>query len=200
MITIEKDRLFALAGITQACLQVQSLARHGKVDEAVMQASLQSILVLDAINCAAVYGGQDKLQSGLDAISKGLLNSAAAHNVEVMRYGTTLMLLQAQLFSDTNKLTAFTDDIEQLSAQNSDNLVDACSAVYQKHISPMRPQIIVQGEEGYLQQQGIAEQVRAMLLAGLRSAVLWQQKGGGRFKLILQRKKYQQLAAQILAS
>ncbi|MFT5655266.1 MAG: CII-binding regulator of phage lambda lysogenization HflD [Arenicella sp.] len=40
--------------------------------------------------------------------------------------------------------------------------------------------------------------MRAMLLAGIRSAVLWQQKDGGKFKLIWQRTRMQNAARDLL--
>ena len=62
----------------------------------------------------------------------------------------------------------------------------------------MRPQIIVQGEEDYLQRPEIPPQIRGLLLAALRSAVLWQQKGGNRFKVLWERTRMQNAAKDFL--
>ena len=52
-----EERTLALAGVFQACKQVQNLARNGRADAFDVDPSMQSILVLDAINSQAVYGG-----------------------------------------------------------------------------------------------------------------------------------------------
>ena len=118
--------------------------------------------------------------------------------MEVLRYTISVLHLQTQLYRDSEKFQSFGVDVERLSGVSADDLIDACSDVYQTHISNMRPQIIVQGESGYLQNTLIPPKIRALLLAALRSAVLWQQKEGGRFKLLWQRTRMQNAAASLL--
>jgi high frequency lysogenization protein len=110
----------------------------------------------------------------------------------------SLIHLQNQLFADGTAVDDFGREIEQLSAVSPEDITQACSDIYQKFISGMRPQIIVQGEQGFLQREDIPAQIRSMLLAGIRSAVLWQQKGGGRFKLVWQRTRMQNAARDLL--
>jgi len=62
----------------------------------------------------------------------------------------------------------------------------------------MRPQIIVQGEQDYLQRDEVPERIRALLLAAFRSAVLWQQKDGSRFKILWQRTRMKNTAGALL--
>ena len=193
-----EERTLALAGILQACKQVQNLARHGRVDQLDFEPSVKSILVLDAVSTAAVYGGVDGVRSGLAMIQGGILRSPQALDVEVLRYLMSILHLQSQLFNDQAKFTSFGQAVERLSAYSGEELIDACSEVYQQHISSMRPQIIVQGEENHLQRADVPPQVRSLLLAALRSAVLWQQKQGSRFKLLWQRTRMQNAATQLL--
>jgi high frequency lysogenization protein len=47
--------------------------------------------------------------------------------------------------------------------------------------------IQVSGNPAYLQQSGIAQRVRCLLFAGIRSAFLWHQVGGKRSHLLLRR-------------
>ena len=198
MSTIE-DRTIALAGIIQACVMVQSLARTGKADPFAFDASLKSILVLDAMSTPAVYGGIVGVRDGLSIVADGIMSSAQGDSVEVLRYTMSLLHLQTQLYRDGTTFSAFGQSIEQLSSVSSDQLVEACSDIYKRYISELSPQIIVQGEQDYLQREDIPPQVRAMLLAGIRSAVLWQQKGGGRFKLLWERTRMQNAARGLLA-
>ena len=195
-----EQRTIALAGLFQACQQVQALARTGVADQAAFDSSLQSILILDAVNTAAVFGGIEGVRSGLSLIEDGVMNSPQGEKVELLRYAMSLMQLQGQLYRDEAAFAEFGQSVERLSSVSTDELVGACSALYQKYISDMRPQIIVQGEQNYLQQEEIPPRVRALLLAGVRAAVLWQQKGGSRFKLLWERTRMRNAARSLLAS
>jgi len=193
-----QERSIALAGVLQACQQVQSLARTGYAKDDVFDSSLQSILVLDAVNTPAVFGGIDGLRSGLTLLKDGVLNSTAGDDLELLRYMMSILQLQTQLYRDDQKFSAFGQSVERLSSYSNDEMVDACSSAYQSHISVLRPQIIVQGEQEHLQQDGVPEKVRTMLLAAIRAAVLWQQKGGGKFRLVWERTRMRHAAEALL--
>ena len=193
-----EERTLALAGIFQACKQVQNLARNGRSDALDTGAVMQSILVLDAINSQAIYGGVKGVNTGLRLIKDGILNSPQLADVEILRYVMSILDLQRQLYRDDQKFSQFAQAVERLSAVEEDQYTGACSDLYQKFISDMRPQIIVQGEQDYLQQYEIPPQIRGLLLAALRSAVLWQQKGGNRFKILWERTRMQNAAKELL--
>lgn len=193
-----EERTVALAGVLQACKLVQSLARQGFADNQDTQASLKSVMVLDAVSTPAVFGGIEGVRTGLSLLQQGILNSPALEDLEVLRYANTILSLQSQLDRSEQKFSEFGMAVERLSSFSSDEVIEACSRVYQDHISVMRPQIIVQGEQAHLQSDGVPEQVRSMLLAALRSAVLWQQKGGGRFRLLWERTRMQNAARVLL--
>lgn len=194
-----ENRTLAMAGVLQACDLVSQLARRGQCNTQFEEASVHSILVLDALNSAAVFGGIQGVQHGLKLLSDGVMSSASAENVELIRYTMSILHLQNQLYRDTARFTAFGQDVERLSQFSKGELVAACSELYQTHISGMRPQIIVQGEQDFLQREEIPPRVRGLLLAAIRSAVLWQQKGGSRFKMLLERSKYKGVAGQLLS-
>ena len=194
-----EERTLALAGVIQASLCVQSLARHGELDVADFSALMQSVLILDAASTASVYGGVNGVRRGLTALADGLLVSPKADSLEVLRYAMSLLHLQRQLLADEQKLKQFAQQIENLSGYSKDDLPAKCSTIYQDFISVMRPQIIVNGEEEFLQRPEVPVQIRTLLLSGIRSAVLWQQKGGGRFSLVWQRTRMQNAARTLLA-
>lgn len=192
------ERTIALAGVVQACQQVQSLARTGEFEDADTQASLNSILILDALNTPAVYGGIEGVRSGLVALQSGVLNSASADNIEVLRYVMSVLQLQTQLYRDQRKFSEFGLAIERLTSFPKEEIITAYSKVYQDFISTMRPQIIVQGEQDFLQRNEVPERIRSLLLAAFRSAVLWQQKDGSRFKILWQRTRMKNTASALL--
>jgi high frequency lysogenization protein len=195
---IIEERTIALAGVLQAAELVQMLARTGQADASAMQASLQSVLVLDAVSTAAVFGGLDGVQNGLRLISDGILSTPDGDHIELLRYTMSLLHLQNQLMRNPEVFAQFGGEVESLTAVDGDQLAQSCSAIYQKYISKLQPQIIVQGEEDYLQRPEIPAQVRSLLLAGIRAAVLWQQKGGGKFRMMWERTRMRNAATALL--
>jgi len=72
-----------------------------------------------------------------------------------------------------------------------ENVLANLGEVYQNTISTLQPRIMVNGEQEYLSRPEIANKIRACLLAGVRSAILWRQCGGTRWKFLFYRKKIQ---------
>jgi len=58
-------------------------------------------------------------------------------------------------------------------------------------ISTAPARIMVNGEQAYLSRPDIANKIRACLLAGIRSAILWKQCGGTRWKFLFSEKRLQ---------
>jgi len=79
-------------------------------------------------------------------------------------------------------------------------LVDKLAELYTRTISLLGPRIMVSGEHGHLANPVVAARVRATLLAGIRSAVLWRQLGGRRLQLLFSRRKVARTAAELLAA
>ena len=50
------------------------------------------------------------------------------------------------------------------------------------------PRVLVQGNPHYLGQADVVAEIRAVLLAALRSAVLWRQMGGSLWDFVLRRR------------
>ena len=69
-----------------------------------------------------------------------------------------------------------------------ENVIANLGTLYTETLSTFRFRIQVNGDYNYLQQQRIANQIRALLLASVRSAILWRQVGGNRFQLLFYRK------------
>lgn len=195
-----EERTVALAGLLQACMQVQSVARTGAGNQDVIDNALRSILILDAASTPAVFGGLQALRPGLSLLAEGILVSPDGDKVELLRYAMSLLNLEVQLLSDNERFTQFSQQVERLSSEPQESLERACARIYQDYISSLKPQVIVQGEQDFLQREDIPVTIRSLLLAGIRAAVLWRQKGGGRFKLLWERTRMRNAAQSLLAS
>jgi high frequency lysogenization protein len=79
-----------------------------------------------------------------------------------------------------------------------ENVLANLGEVYHSTISTLQPRIMVNGEQAYLSRPDIVNKIRALLLAGIRSVILWKQCGGARWKFIFYRKKIQKELEDLL--
>ena len=68
------------------------------------------------------------------------------------------------------------------------DVLTALGTLYADTVSRLRPRVMVQGNPHYLGQQAVVAEIRAVLLATLRSAVLWRQMGGSLWDFLLRRR------------
>ena len=205
-----RNPVLALAGIFQSARLVQQLAREGRTDNDALRASIQSILALDAPDVETVYGGARGVRLGLELLSTRLSGKTQPSDMEMARYVVALVQLEGNLRRRPAMLDAIRQGIDTARAQmkffQNDApledvhplLMDKLAELYSQTISTLTPRIMVSGEHGHLSNPAIAAKVRAALLAGIRSAVLWRQLGGRRWQLLFTRGKIARSAAELL--
>ncbi len=201
------DITLALAGICQAAHLVQQLAHQGHCDSDELKTTLRSLLDLNPSSTLAVYGGDESsLRPGVETLLAAL-NPASRQGAgaELTRYTLSLMMLERKLSKNKTALNTLGQRIEQLDRQlahydvESDTIMSAMAGIYVDVISPLGPRIQVTGSPAILQNAQVQSKVRATLLAGIRSAVLWHQMGGGRLQLMFSRHRLTSEAKRILA-
>lgn len=200
------DITLAMAGISQSAHLVQQLAHEGSCDNDAMRTSLSSILRIDAPSPLGVYGDDERvLRPGLETLLAVLNASRQGAAAEVTRYTLSLMVLERKLHANAAAMNELGNRISQLARQlehfdvESETILSSLAAIYVDVVSPLGPRIQVTGSPAILQNPLIQAKVRAALLAGIRSAVLWQQVGGSRLQLMFSRTRLSQQARQILA-
>ncbi len=67
-------------------------------------------------------------------------------------------------------------------------MLASLGGLYADTISHLKPRVMVQGNPHYLGQAGVVAEIRALLLAAVRSAVLWRQLGGSYWDFLFSRK------------
>jgi high frequency lysogenization protein len=195
----------ALAGVVQAAILVDQVAKTGLAQQDAYKCSIESLFDLNPSNTLAVYGGSAQhLRVGLEAL-RDMLAGKHKHQ-EAMRYALGALHLQKKLAGNRAMLNTLASRIAQAATQaehfssTHDNVVGNLGQIYSETISTFRFRIQVMGNYNYLQQTRIASQIRALLLAGIRSAILWRQLGGSRWQLLLQRKVLSAQIDQLLRS
>ncbi len=82
--------------------------------------------------------------------------------------------------------------------KDHENITASLAEIYANTISDIGPKIMVKGEQTHLANPKNASRIRALLLAGIRAALLWRQAGGNRWKFLLERGKLQRQADEFL--
>lgn len=190
------NQVIALAGIAQVSSMVQELATTGKTDTNALEISVYSLLQLNPDSILEVYQGLPNIQYGLKILQTQITGFDIS-NTEQARYSTSLVYLESQLTKNPTMKKSISRGIEkaQLQAEHfeitHDNILASLGDLYTNTISTIKPRIMVNGDPQFLQQAHIVNRVRTLLLAGVRSAMLWRQYGGSRLNFIFYRKKMQ---------
>lgn len=188
-----QDVALALAGVIQATLLVEQVAKTGYLQPDAYKTSIESLFDLNPSSTLAVYGGSAQhLRTGLEAL-RDMLRGQHKHQ-DAMRYSLGALHLQKKLAGRKDMLNIIASRMQQAATQaqhfssTHENVIGNLGNIYGETISTFRFRIQVMGDYNYLQQTRIASQIRALLLAAIRSAMLWRQLGGNRWQLLLQRK------------
>lgn len=200
-----KNRTIALAGIFQATELVRQAANHGTWSGYAASASLGSLLRMEATSTLDVYGGKDRLRLGVETLL-AVLEGDNRH-AETLRYVVGLLQIEKKFRRQARmqqtigqRLDALADEGSELEAhEREDLLAEQLAELYASTISQLSPRIIVSGKPQYLKNPRTVNWIRTLLFAGLRSATLWHQLGGGRFELMFSRRKLIQETRSFLA-
>lgn len=199
------DQTLAMAGMFQAAGLVHQIAHTGHCDEAGLEICIRSLFATNPETTLDVYGGElSDIREGLKILSTVLAQQSRPQDAEVLRYVLNLIHLESKLKRKADLLDVLGRRIDQARHTAShfgythSNLISNLASVYTDTISTLGPRIQVSGNPQMLQQEENQGRVRALLLAGIRSAVLWRQSGGHRWQLIFARKKVINHARELL--
>ena len=206
MSRVNDQQAIALAGLFQAASLVEQIATRGMVPQNSFETSLASLFVTNPGTTEEIYGGYDDLPANLSLGFRGLdellEKSRADQNQDLIRYALSMMHLERKLSKRPDLLQTIGERIDQMAQQASyfsdadtepgDNpgvfthptVVANLASLYQDTISTFSFRIQVTGEPRHLQNAENAAKIRALLMAGIRAAMLWRQVGGKRWQLL----------------
>jgi high frequency lysogenization protein len=191
--TSMEQRALALAGLLQSLKQVRQIADTGQADAGVVATAIDSVFRIDAESPLAVYGGASALRPGL-LLLRGYFGNDGKDEL-LPRLALAVLQLERRFVRDAGMaqrvhegVLALAPAAVRLGNQHPDVLA-ALGALYADTISHLRPRVLVQGNPHYLGQTGVVAEIRAMLLAALRSAVLWRQLDGSLWDFLLRRRE-----------
>ena len=195
----EKEQTIALSAIFQAAELVSILAKTGQVDNDSLKPLVESLLVINTDTTEDIYGGKwdysSNLALGRKISRQALGKERSSVNPDTLRYALSLIHLENKLSKTPEMLSTIGQKISQIEQKKShydsvlhENMLASISGMYQDTLSKLSFRIQVHGDSRFLQQPQVANQVRTILMAGIRATMLWRQLGGKRWHLIFKRK------------
>lgn len=183
---------------------VKQTARTGRNDEIALRSTVLSVFMIDANDILDVYGGLPSLVLGLKAL-KRQLSEPRQVDPETARYASTLIYLEPMLSQNRSMTGAITQAIQEARDvwERSTDRLDPevfrlLATAYQQTVSTLKPRIMVAGEQRQLADPQNANQIRTLLLAGIRSALLWRQAGGSKWRVLFLRSRMQKIVQELL--
>ncbi len=198
-----EQQTLALAGVVQAARLVDQVSKTGTYPLEFLEASIRSLFTFDAASVEAVYGGVPRVKLGLNNLSSMLASRQADENRDLVRYVFAMLYLERKFAADSAMMSVVHNRLQHASfraehfANHIHELCHGISGIYQDTLSTLKFRIKVTGSAQHLQNPQHADVIRALLLAGIRSAFLWRQLGGRRWKLLGQRRRLLHTAQQL---
>ena len=195
----------ALGALFQSATQIQRVARSGAVDEHAIAPLMRALVITTPQTIEDIYAPK-RLLPGLNQLLTSLIPKEAAtpKNAELIKIAFSMINLESNLEQQPMVFDQLDKEIDRLRADvlrlhpdyedAADNIVldydviRMYSRIYSNLISPNFPKLIIYGEEAYLRRPEFQEMIRALLLAGIRAALLWHQVGGKRYSMMFRYK------------
>ena len=198
------EKTLALAGVFQAGSMVTQIASKGVTDQHDLETAVRSILNQDPASTLDVYGNTENLRTGLHVMTQHLSNGTFQRDMNTARYVIGILHLARKLTKRHAMLETIAHGLQRAREQVElfgiahENVLANLAGIYTDTISTIAPKIIVAGDSRFLSNPQNADKIRTILLAGIRSAILWQQLGGSRLQIIFKRKMFVDEARRIL--
>ncbi len=200
------NRTIALSGVFQACALVKQLAWTGKYDTEPFETSIYSLLQTDSPSVIDIYQNIAKLSLGLrtlisffstnNTINTRFNNNNSKKDLEIARYVFSLLYLEKKLTKRPDLMNIIKTGINRANNQvnlfslTHENVIANLASIYIDTLSTFTFRIHVTGSQCYLANHSVENKTRALLLSGIRSAVLWKQLGGSRLQLFFKKNTF----------
>jgi len=202
-----RDKTIAFAGMLQASELVRQIATSGQCSQQAAQASIASIFSRNPESTEDVYGGLGGVRMGLRVMVELFSARHGQDGLQALNYSLGLAKLGTKIERDGKRQRALGEELDLIESawrdaeeQLDESVISQLADVYQQHVSSMDFRLSISGRPEYLKQPEKVAFVRALLLAGLRSAFLWRQVGGRQWRLVFQRRGMLEQAETLMSA
>ena len=191
----QRAQTIALAAIWQSALLIQQVAKGKMTDADSMLCLFKGIMATNPSTVFDVYHSLNDIAEGNKVMVHQLSGQTTAKDVEITRYVAGIMSLSKKLLKNNRALGRLKSGLEDIERRLehfdllSSSIIQNFADNYSEAVSPIGQKIQVIGNPDILRQPDIQAKVRAMLLAGIRAAILWRQMGGKRRQFLFNRKQ-----------
>lgn len=191
----QRNQTIALAAICQSALLVCHASKGKAIDKDAAKQLFNGVMETTPNSVFDVYQNIQDLRTGCDSMLKQMSGKTDRKDMELTRYIAGMMALSKKLMHSKKAQKHLSEAIEQVARRLdhfdivSDTVMSNFADGYSKAISPLGQKIQVMGDPNVLTQDVVQNKIRALLLAGVRAAVLWRQMGGKRRQFIFNRKQ-----------
>lgn len=193
-----EERVIALSGLVLASYLVSNIARTGMVSQGSLDISLNSIFITNPGDTRDVFEGTAGIATGIRVCTELIEQFNLANHSDIVRYGLGLIQIERKLslhpdlMRDLGARISLIDEKRMLDVDRTpiidDRVVADLADLYQAIPGTFQPKISVVGKQIHLENETSINKIRALLLAGIRSAVLWYQLGGRRWQFLVSRR------------
>lgn len=201
--SIHREAVLALAGVFQAATLIDTLATVGTLPESSFHASIHSLFELDPKTVSDIFPHLNDMALGINSLIRHFSRHISASSLpHILRYVVGITHLERQFMSKQRMVNDLRQRLTHIKSQaeyfspTHENVIAALSTAYSATLGRLPYRIQITGKSCYLEPPQTFVQIRALLLAGVRSAVLWRQYGGSRLALVLKRKQIIHIAKQ----
>lgn len=201
-----EQQAIALAAVFQAATLVVELAKNGVLNSKEDEPLIESLFIQNPDDFNDIYGRPShSLNTGLRQLKKACIDQSNA-NPDISRYVLSMLHLESKVSKSPQLLDAIGAGIQDTSRQaehfspTHTNTIASLAELYKETLSQLSFRIKVTGDPTHLQNPSVANEIRSLLFAGIRAAILWRQVGGRRWHLLFYRKRYSLLASELLNS
>ena len=202
-----RDKTIAFAGMLQASELVRQIATSGQCSQQAAQVCIGSIFTRNPESTEDVYGGLGGVRMGLRVLIELFSARHGEEGLAALNYSLGLAKLGTKIERDRKRQQALGSELDLIEKawhdadeQLDDSVLSQLGDVYQRHVSTLDFRLSISGRPEYLKQTEKVAFVRALLLAGLRSAFLWRQVGGRQWRLVFQRRGMLEQAQALLSA
>lgn len=207
MMSNDEQQVIALAATVQALTIVNEIATQGQFDERRATPVLQGLVSYDPAETLDAYGGDSaEIYHGLTQLEKLFDDNL---NRDISQYLLAVITIELKLVRNNQMRQILRDELQKIAhLQLSDDkhsigqlttrpVIQNFASIYKQTASQTEPRIMIKGNHEHLQNEISANQIRALLLAALRSAAFFRHYGGKRIDFMMKRKQYLSIVQQL---
>jgi len=205
------EQVIALSGIFASSSAVHEIATANKLLPNTSACLIKSLTVINPATTLDVFGGDiADIKVGIKNLVLSMSNNRSDVSLNnslkaISYYSFSLIKLEKMLNKRADLLSKISNRLPYIEGQCEhfgalhENVMSSCADVFLQTVSTLPNRIRIIGTYEYLKNANNTNAIRALLLAGIRCAMLWRQLGGNRWHFLFKRKLLLQELNNLLA-